>query len=641
MRQSARSDDKRDVLRLERLNRLYAVLSHVNEAILRIADRQELFEAACRIAVEDGGFALAWIGVVDPESRRIRVAAKHGRDEGYLDGFLISLDPGAPEGHGQVAASLRQCRPFITSDTEQNDTLEPWRDEALKRGFAASASLPLVVAGACQGVLALHADELGVFGEEEVALLTSLAADLSLTFESAQAAMQREQALQELETANRLLESANRLAEWIDLDELLGSLADLLLRHVGHTRVTIMLWNEEQQAAEIHVSAGRDSRPSKELIPYESFSAYAKQAKRELEPRVVDFTTLPKHERGVAENLGLTRVLIVPLHRRDHFIGFIMLDDPSEWRTFTQPEIDLAEAMSSQAAVAIENARLVESERAELARTRLLQDVAEAGAGALELEAQMKAMLKALRRHLGLQAGDVRLLSPDGKFLRLLASTGWPQATKQALREVAAIDSGWMASRVIRDGLVLTHEDEEPPTPEREELLRQSGVLDSRYIVLPLLYGNESLGIMSLTFRGRRPFTFQERRLFLAVARTMSQTVKNARLFAAERETARLNEALTAIDNSLHGTMAPDEILQRAVVEAAQALRCESSALDLREGDGWVIRYVYLSRMPKCLLRPWLPRADCRSSSTTPFRIRASIRKCSALTACVPSWSRR
>jgi serine phosphatase RsbU (regulator of sigma subunit)/ligand-binding sensor protein len=66
-----------------------------------------------------------------------------------------------------------------------------------------------------------------------------------------------------------------------------------------------------------------------------------------------------------------------------------------------------------------------------------------------------------------------------------------------------------------------------------------------------------------------------------------------AQLYEQERRSAELNAALTRIDNSIHGTLETEEMMRRVVVEAAVALGCESSALDVREGDGWVIRYVY------------------------------------------------
>jgi serine phosphatase RsbU (regulator of sigma subunit)/ligand-binding sensor protein len=82
-----------------------------------------------------------------------------------------------------------------------------------------------------------------------------------------------------------------------------------------------------------------------------------------------------------------------------------------------------------------------------------------------------------------------------------------------------------------------------------------------------------------------------ERQRALKAEREAQSTL--AKLYERERRSAELNAALTRIDDSIHSTLEPDEILQRVVVEAAEALGCESSALDLREGDGWVLRYVH------------------------------------------------
>ncbi|MRR11870.1 GAF domain-containing protein, partial [bacterium] len=66
-----------------------------------------------------------------------------------------------------------------------------------------------------------------------------------------------------------------------------------------------------------------------------------------------------------------------------------------------------------------------------------------------------------------------------------------------------------------------------------------------------------------------------------------------AHLYERERRSAELNAALTRIDDSIHSTLETDEMLRRVVVEAANALGSESSALDLREDGSWVIRYVH------------------------------------------------
>ena len=168
-----------------RVNRLYAVLSRVNEAIIRIREPRELYDAACRIAVEDGGFLLAWIGFVAPGSKEIRPVAVYGRDDGYLDTVRLSLDESVPEGRGPTGVALREGKAFINNDSAGNPVMKPWRDEQLKRGFRASASFPLRTAGSVVGVITLYAGAAGYFDEEEVRLLTTLADDFSFALESA------------------------------------------------------------------------------------------------------------------------------------------------------------------------------------------------------------------------------------------------------------------------------------------------------------------------------------------------------------------------------------------------------------------------------------------------------------------------
>jgi hypothetical protein len=179
------SDGRRALDDFGRVNRLYAVLSRVNEAIIRIREPQELYDAACRIAVEDGGFLLAWIGFVAPGSREIRPVAKCGRDGGYLDAVRLSLDENVAEGRGPTGVALREGQAFINNDTECNPVMKPWRDEQLKRGFRSSASFPLRTEGAVVGAITLYAGAAGYFDDEEVRLLTTLADDFSFALESA------------------------------------------------------------------------------------------------------------------------------------------------------------------------------------------------------------------------------------------------------------------------------------------------------------------------------------------------------------------------------------------------------------------------------------------------------------------------
>lgn len=169
--------------RVARLNRVYAVLSGINGAILRIRDRDALLAEACRIAVEVGGFRLAWVGLLDEASQTVRPAASAGEGRPYLRQLHISLDPGKPEGQGPTAEAVREGRPVICNDIAQDPRMAPWRERARAIGFAASAAFPLSVEGHTVGAINLYASEPGFFDAEETRLLEELAADTSLGLE--------------------------------------------------------------------------------------------------------------------------------------------------------------------------------------------------------------------------------------------------------------------------------------------------------------------------------------------------------------------------------------------------------------------------------------------------------------------------
>ena len=69
------TDRKRAEEDLRKLNCTLAVLSHVNQAIVRLRNPAELFEEVCRIAVEQGGFRMAWVGLLDRETQQVNPVA--------------------------------------------------------------------------------------------------------------------------------------------------------------------------------------------------------------------------------------------------------------------------------------------------------------------------------------------------------------------------------------------------------------------------------------------------------------------------------------------------------------------------------------------------------------------------------------
>ena len=183
---------------IERLNRLYRVISQVNEAIVRAKDRATLFNAICRIIVESGQFQLSWIGLLDEATRTIEPSAWAGDHTDYLTGLVISADPDRPEGRGPSGTSFREGRTYVCNDFMADPATVFWRERAGRAGIRSSISLPLRLGGRPVGLLTVYAAEVNYFGTSEVALLEESVADVSFALDVMAGEQQRVRAEQEL-----------------------------------------------------------------------------------------------------------------------------------------------------------------------------------------------------------------------------------------------------------------------------------------------------------------------------------------------------------------------------------------------------------------------------------------------------------
>jgi PAS domain S-box-containing protein len=197
---------------LLRLNRLYAVLSETNQAIVRIRDRDSLFNDFCRIAVENGCFKLAWIGLVDEESGELKIVAANGAT-GYLDDIKITVKE-EPEGLGPTGISVREGTYYICNDFLGSPVTRPWHERGKAYDIRASASIALEQEGRVIGALTLYADKKDFFDQDQVELLRQMGVDISFALDNICRETRRLQAEQDLqvETLERL-RSAEALRE--------------------------------------------------------------------------------------------------------------------------------------------------------------------------------------------------------------------------------------------------------------------------------------------------------------------------------------------------------------------------------------------------------------------------------------------
>ena len=170
-------------IKIIRLNRLYSILSKINEAIVRIHNPKKLLEYACRIAVEDGGFKMAWVGLLNHRTLKVRPVAYWGAEQGYLKDIHISAKD-IPEGRGPTGTAIREGKYCIINDHKTDPRMLVWRKKAIERGYYSSGAFPLRIGKEVIGAITFHSPDSDFFNEEEIKLLEMLADDVSFAIES-------------------------------------------------------------------------------------------------------------------------------------------------------------------------------------------------------------------------------------------------------------------------------------------------------------------------------------------------------------------------------------------------------------------------------------------------------------------------
>jgi diguanylate cyclase (GGDEF)-like protein/PAS domain S-box-containing protein len=169
-------------IRVDHLNRVYAMLSRVNSLIVHARDRVEMFREACRIAVEVGAFRMAWIGVIDPATLDGNVVAWFGDTENYVEHIRLTAQPDSSDSDRPACRVARSSQRVLINDIESDTSLVLRRD-LLERGHKSAVYFPLIVAGRCDAVFALFAGEQNAFDPDELDLLQQLCDDISFALD--------------------------------------------------------------------------------------------------------------------------------------------------------------------------------------------------------------------------------------------------------------------------------------------------------------------------------------------------------------------------------------------------------------------------------------------------------------------------
>jgi PAS domain S-box-containing protein len=213
---------------LRKLYRTLKALNNSNQALLHATDEAALLQKVCKIITEDCGHAMVWIGFAEnDEGKTVRPVAYAGFEEGYLEGLGITWAD-TERGRGPTGTAIRTGLPSACQNMLTDPKFEPWRAQALKRGYSSSLVVPLMANCEAFGAVTIYSREPETFSDDEINLLVELAGDLSHGISALRMRTANEQAQKEI----------NQSQEWLRVT--LTSIGDAVITSDAHGSVTFL-----------------------------------------------------------------------------------------------------------------------------------------------------------------------------------------------------------------------------------------------------------------------------------------------------------------------------------------------------------------------------------------------------------------
>ncbi len=175
--------------RLDRRRALDRAVAEVDRSLLRLDDPGSVALAACRAMVDTGEVAIAWMGLLDPESGRVVSIVSHG-DTGFLDAAGITSS--VPDlDRGAAGEAIRASAPVVVGEIGASLLSATCREAADRFGLRSLAAVPLRHGDTTQGVFVVFGARPDAFGPDEVAVLEKLAADVATALTAIEQSDQR------------------------------------------------------------------------------------------------------------------------------------------------------------------------------------------------------------------------------------------------------------------------------------------------------------------------------------------------------------------------------------------------------------------------------------------------------------------
>ncbi len=569
-----RPDSPRVVL--ERRNRELEALNAVFSTMSRSGDlattASEMLEVVRSLARMDVGA----IYRLDHDGNQLVLEGQSGLDPRHLDRARTRPLDGS---HVGVAARTGQI--LVTHLDVSPSTDEGIREIALERAHRTQLAVPILVENRTWGVMALVSQEQREFSPEEMTILSGVAQQVGLAVERAQLRDTAAARLNRLE-AQRVIE--RHISEHLDTEELLVVIARSTQRLIGGTFAALYLLEGDT----LRPRAWSDVPDWIRDLRFKAGTGVAGAALAT--GRGVLVNDYPSSPHAMAEFVPFTnRLLAAPLMAGDRPLGVMTAGRGPGAAPFTEEDLSTLTDFATQAAVALEHARLFDETTRNAAQYQALLEVSGTVSSTLDVDRVLDLVVDRCRALLGVAAVGVMRVDRETGVVAYERGRGLSSEFIASLR--MRLGEGTTGRAIERRVPVWSEDVLNDPAlainPEARALIEREGY--RAVLSVPLLTKGDAHGAVAAYWWEPHTPSAEEISIMTALAGQAATALDNARLFAQERDRKASLSSLLEINKKIGALAAPENLLTSIAEEAARLLEVDNAGFRLLDGDDLVV----------------------------------------------------
>jgi GAF domain-containing protein/CheY-like chemotaxis protein/HPt (histidine-containing phosphotransfer) domain-containing protein len=574
-----------------------ALINDVQRGLAEHLDAQAMYDLVGDRIQEIFDAQVVDIDVLDPSSGLIHFAYEIER------GVRFHSDPMELIGFRRITVETRE--PVVVNEDVETRATEAGNPLVISGEPAKSAIfVPLTIGDRVTGVVSLqNLDRERAFSDADVRLLTTLAGSLSVALENARLFEETRQRNAELALINDVQRG---LAENLEMQAMYDLVGERLAQIFDAQTVDIGVVDTAAGQIWFPYSIERGERLIDHPIEIMGFREIALETREpvvineDMERRCIE----AGNPLAIAGEPSRSSVF-VPLLIGNRGSGVISLHNLDREHAFSEADVRLLTTLAGTLSVGLDNARLFEETGQRAAELAIINNVGQAFAEQLELDALIERLGDQLRE---VFSADLVYVALHDTATDMIDFAYYSEGGQRRENPSLLYGEG-LTSRILQTRVPLLLNS---PEAFQELGIRGVGTPAESYLGVPIIAGSVAIGVVSVqSMQQAGRFGDADARLLSTIAANVGVAIQNARLYAETGRRASEMAALAELGREVGGLLELDPIFGRIAERARELLDADTSAvfLETERGERFVPA-VALGELAELILQDTIEPGD-------------------------------